>query len=90
MGWSMYLTYGTDEAKTRDLLRLAPAGSRARSDMTVGSLQYKLNNWVTFAFEESLYRTRADTAATGLPLFMGMPQHEWKDLRVEGGTIFAF
>ena len=73
MGWSMYLTYGTDEAKTRDLLRLAPAGSRARSDMTVGSLQYKLNNWVTFAFEESLYRTRADTAATGLPLFMGMP-----------------
>jgi len=50
MGWSMYLTYGTDEAKTRDLLRVAPAGSRSRSDMTVGSLQYKLNNWVTFAF----------------------------------------
>lgn len=90
MGWSMYLTYGTDEAKTRDLLRVAPTGSRARSDMTVGSLQYKLNSWVTFAFEQSLYRTRADTAATGLPLFMGLPQHEWRDLRVEGGTIFAF
>ena len=90
MGWSMYLTYGTDQAKTRDLLRLDPNGSRARSDMTVGSLQYKLNNWVTFAFEQSLYRTRANTAAAGLPLFMGMPQHEWKDLRAEGGTIFSF
>ena len=90
MGWSMYLTYGTDEANTRDLLRIAPAGSRARSDMSVGSIQYKLNNWVTFAFEQSLYRTRADTAASGLPLFMGLPQHEWKDIRAEGGTIFSF
>jgi hypothetical protein len=90
MGWSMYLTYGTDQAKTRDLLRLNPNGSRARSDMSVGSLQYKLNSWVTFAFEESLYRTRANTAAAGLPVFMGIPQHEWKDLRSEGGTIFTF
>ncbi|HWF38231.1 MAG TPA: hypothetical protein VG322_06920 [Candidatus Acidoferrales bacterium] len=71
MGWSMNFIYGTDEAKTRDLLRAAPAGSRARSDMSVGNIQYKLNNWVTFAFEQSLYRTRADTGATGLPLFMG-------------------
>lgn len=90
MGWSMNLIYGTDEAKTRDLLRAAPAGSRARSDMSVGNIQYKLNSWVTFAFEQSLYRTRADTAAGGLPLFMGLPQHEWKDIRSEGGTIFSF
>ncbi|HEX4003545.1 MAG TPA: hypothetical protein VHX36_12915 [Candidatus Acidoferrales bacterium] len=90
MGWTMYFTYGTDEAKTSDLLHLAPAGSRARSDMSVGTIYYKLNTWVSFAYEQSLYRTRADTAASGLPLFMGEPQHEWKDFRSEGGTIFTF
>lgn len=90
MGWTAYFTYGEDQAKTRDLLHLEPAGSRQRSDMTVGTIYYKLNNWVSFGFEESLYRTRADTAASGLPLFMGLPSHEWKDLRSEGGTIFTF
>lgn len=90
MGWTAYFTYGEDQAKTRDLLHLEPAGSRQRSDMTVGTIYYKLNNWVSFGFEESLYRTRANTAASGLPLFMGLPSHEWKDLRSEGGTIFTF
>ncbi|HTW24373.1 MAG TPA: hypothetical protein VMD78_12280, partial [Candidatus Baltobacteraceae bacterium] len=90
MGWTMYFTYGTDEAKTSDLLHLAPAGSRARSDMSVGTVYYKLNNWVSFAYEQSLYRTRANTAASAFPLFMGEPQHEWKDFRSEGGTIFTF
>lgn len=89
-GWSVYFTCGNDEAKTRDLLRLEPAGSRARSDMSVGTLYYKLNNWVTFAFEQSLYRTLADPEASGYPLFMGEPQREWKDVRSEGGTIFSF
>jgi hypothetical protein len=88
MGWTTYLTYGTDQAKTRDLVRLEPDGSRGRSDMSVGTIYYKLNSRITFAFEESLYRTRADDAAAGLPLFMGMPAHEWRDLRSEGGTIF--
>ncbi|HTZ99771.1 MAG TPA: hypothetical protein VMB02_05530 [Candidatus Aquilonibacter sp.] len=90
MGWSAYFTYGTDQAKTSDLLHLEPAGSRARSDMTVGTIYYKLNNWLTFGYEQSLYRTRADTAASGLPIFTGQPAHEWKDLRSEGGTIFTF
>jgi hypothetical protein len=89
-GWSVYFTYGTDEAKTRDLLRLEPAGSRARSDMSVGTVYYKLNKWVAFAYEQSLYRTRPNTEASGYPLFMGEPQHEWKDIRSEGGTIFSF
>jgi len=91
--------YGTDQANTRDLLHTsATASSRSRSDMSVGTLNYKLNKWVSFAFEQSLYRTRANTAteinpATGLPrypLFEGVPQHEWRDLRSEGGVIFSF
>jgi len=30
------------------------AGARHKSFMSVGPLYYKLNNWVTFAFEQSL------------------------------------
>jgi hypothetical protein len=89
-GWSLYLMYGTDEANTNDLLHIEPGGSRARSDMSVGTINYKLNKWVSFSYEQSLYRTRANTAAAGFPLFEGMPQHEWKDLRSEGGVIFSF
>jgi len=97
-GWSLYLLYGTDQANTDDLLKMSTtASTRSRSDMTVGTLNYKLNKWVSFAYEQSLYRTRANTAtfnpATGLPgfpLFEGIPQHEWRDLRSEGGVIFSF
>jgi hypothetical protein len=89
-GWSLYGMYGTDQANTRDLIKAAPGGSRARSDMTVGTLNYKLNKWVSFSFEESLYRTRANTAVPDFPLFMGLHQHEWRDLRSEGGAIFSF
>jgi hypothetical protein len=96
-GWSLYLLYGTDQANTHDLLHnSATASSRARSDMTVGTLNYKLNKWVSFAYEQSLYRTRANTATRnaaglpGFPLFEGIPQHEWRDLRSEGGVIFSF
>jgi hypothetical protein len=96
-GWSLYLLYGMDQANTDDLLHTsATASSRARSDMTVGTLNYKLNKWVSFAYEQSLYRTRANTATRnaaglpGFPLFEGIPQHEWRDLRSEGGVIFSF
>ena len=89
-GWSFYAMYGTDQANTNDLMRAAPGGSRSRSDMSVGTLNYKINKWVSFSFEESLYRTRANTAVPDFPLFMGLPQHEWKDLRSEGGAIFSF
>jgi len=89
-GWSLYLMYGTDQANTDDLAHAAPGGSRARSDMSVATLNYKLNKWVSFSFEQSLYRTRANTAVAELPLFIGIPQHEWRDLRSEGGLIFSF
>jgi hypothetical protein len=95
-GWSLYALYGTDQANTDDLLKASPGGSRSRSDMTIGTLNYKLNKWVSFAFEESLYRTRANTGSVNgitnvpLPLFEGVPQHEWRDLRSEGGVIFSF
>ncbi len=102
-GLSIAFHYGIDYAKARDLRHFAVTtptavnrGSRAKSDMAAATFQWKLNNWVTFAAEESLYRTRALTGSTisgtpiPLPLFRGSPSREWHDLRSEFGTIFTF
>jgi hypothetical protein len=91
-GWSLYLYYGIDYAKARDVRRfVTAAGSRLKSDLANATLYYKLNNWVTFAFEQSLYRTRALTGpGIALPLFRGSPSREAHDVRTEVGTIFSF
>lgn len=91
MGWSLYMHYGIDFAKARDVERFNPTGARHKSPLYAGTLYYKLNNWVTFAFEQSLYETDAVPGPTGaLPLFRGIPSRTWRDLRSEGGTIFTF
>jgi hypothetical protein len=91
MGWSFYLHYGVDFAKARDVERFNPGGARHKSPLYAGTLYYKLNNWVTFAFEQSLYETDAVPGPTGeLPLFRGIPSRTWRDVRSEGGTIFNF
>jgi hypothetical protein len=92
MGWSVYFHYGVDFAKARDVERFSPGGARHKSPLYAGTLYYKLNNWVTFAFEQSLYETNAVPGpVTGdLPLFRGIPSRTWRDLRSEGGTIFTF
>jgi len=91
MGWSLYLHYGVDFAKARDVERFNPGGARHKSPLYAGTVYYKLNNWVTFAFEQSLYETNAVPGTAGaLPLFRGIPSRTWRDLRSEGGTIFTF
>jgi hypothetical protein len=93
-GWSLYFHYGEDFAKARDVRRTLAAGARGTRDKSwvyAGTLYYKLNNWVTFGFEQSLYETHALPGSTGaLPLFNGIPSRIWRDLRSEGGTIFTF
>jgi hypothetical protein len=90
-GWTAYLHYGYDQATARDARRF---GGRARSDILMGSVHYRVNAFVTFALEESLLRTRAannsrfDTG--GLPLFRGTPSRVTHDLRSEFATIFTF
>jgi hypothetical protein len=86
-GWSLYALYGIDQAKTRDLDRVA--GTRRYSTMAVGTLNYKLNRWVSFSFEQSLYTTHANPEVP-LPLFKGVRSREWNDIREEGGPIFNF
>lgn len=91
-GWTAYLYYGIDEALPRDARRFAPV--RGRSDLFSGNIQYKLNSWITFAFEQGYYRTRAaNRSATdfgGLPLFRGIPSYTSHNVRSEFATIFTF
>ncbi|MGA2571409.1 MAG: hypothetical protein ABSF23_12885 [Terracidiphilus sp.] len=87
-GWSLYALYGVDQAKTRDLVRLG-GSTRRYSTMAVGTLNYSLNRWVSFSFEQSLYTTHANPEEP-LPLFRGVPSREWNDVREEFGPIFNF
>jgi hypothetical protein len=89
-GWTMYLHYGYDQVMARDVRRLG--GGREKGDMFAPSIQYKMNSFVSFVVEESLYRTRAlPLLSTGnFPLFRGRPTREMNDFRSEIGTIFTF
>lgn len=101
-GWTFYLHYSFDEALTRDVRLLYAAAqfqgqtgstlagnTRNKGDLAAATLYYKLNNLVSFGFEESYYRTRM---ANGLPepLWVGKPATSWHDLRFESGPIFTF
>jgi hypothetical protein len=85
-GWQLYLHYGIDEAKTRDIRRTAIRTNKG--DLAAATLLYKLNNWVTFAFEQSMYRGRTPPGVFGT--FRGNPARSARDLRSEFGTIFTF
>jgi hypothetical protein len=91
-GWSAYLHYGYDQALARDARRFA--GPRGKGDLFAANVQYKLNSFVTFAFEQSYYRTRSANATSaaqnGLPLFRGVPAMQTQNVRSEFATIFTF
>jgi len=89
-GWTMNLHGGFDAVQANDARRLA-LPSRARSDWFFGNLQYKMNAWVTFAFEQSLYETIAIPNSSGaFPLFAGTQHRVANDRRSEFATIFTF
>lgn len=88
-GWSLYAMYGVDQAKTRDLDHVGAGGNRRYSTVAAGTLNYKLDKFVTFSFEESLYTTHANPHEP-LPLFRGVPSREWNDVREEFGPVFSF
>src|SRR5947208_5332619 len=91
MGCSLYMHYGVDFAKARDVERFNPGGARHKSPLYAGTLYYKLNNWVTLAFEQSLYETNAVAGTAGaLPLFRGIPSRTWSALRRHRATVFTF
>src|SRR5215217_6829418 len=87
-GWTAYLYYGDDQATARDARRFGGRGTR--SDLFSGNLQYKWNQWVTFAYEQGYYRTRAANRAGALPLFRGIPSFTTHNIRSEFAAIFSF
>ncbi len=87
-GWTAYLYYGDDQATARDARRFGGRGTR--SDLFSGNIQYKWNQWITFAYEQGYYRTRADFRAGALPLFRGIPSFTTHNVRSEFATIFTF
>lgn len=90
-GWTAYAMYGYDDARASDVLRISANGNRQKSDLFSANLQYKLNAFVTFAYEQSLYRTRAIRGLNGtLPLLRGIPSSETHNVRSEFATIFTF
>lgn len=92
-GWTLDLGYNIDQSKARDLRQTFGAtGGRYKNDWARATLNYKLNNWVQFGFEEGYYRTRAIPGPTGgLPIVIdGREQRVWKDLHEQISTIFYF
>ena len=90
-GWSANLHFAKDAVVATDLYKVVPAGGRAKSYWAFGNLQYKMNSFVTFAYEEGLYWTVAVPSPAGVfPLWQGFPTREAKNLRSEFATIFTF
>ncbi len=87
-GWTGYIYYGYDQATARDARRFGARGSR--SDLFSGNLQYKWNSFVTFGYEQGLYRTRATDRFGALPLFRGIPSYTSHNIRSEFAAIFSF
>src|SRR5207302_9188580 len=92
-GWTWYLHYGLDDPFARDVRRQSVTGAatnngRGKGDLFSTQFQYKMNPFVTFAWEESLYRTRTVNSIGAL--FAGKLSREQNDVRTEIGTIFTF
>ena len=95
-GWQLFLHMGKDQVVSADLKNpgfsgnaniLAPLPLRMGM-LTAATLYYKLNPYVTFGFEQSIYATRLVSGANYT--IAGKPSNEWQDHRTEFGPIFTF
>lgn len=97
-GWQLYLHYGLDDPYARDVrhtgsISATSAGLRDRSDMAAATLYWKFNQFLTFGYEESYYRTRLSNGGTPnitTPTWDGGPVRSWQNVRSEFSTIFSF
>jgi hypothetical protein len=98
-GWQLLFTIGKDQVNDHDLnnpgyVAAYNGGGTAPLPLlmgktAIGTLYYKFNNWCQFAFEQSVYATRAKDHLT-LYTIAGAPSNEWQDHRTEVGPIFTF
>ncbi|MGA7687183.1 MAG: hypothetical protein WCA58_19380 [Terriglobales bacterium] len=96
-GWQLYLDFGKDQVVDRDLNNpyyTANANTLSPLPLSMGkmaalSLYYKLNPYISFGFEQSIYATRLEDHLD-LYNIAGIPSNEWQDHRSEFGPIFTF
>jgi len=95
-GWQLFLHMGKDQVVAADLRNpgftgnaniLAPLPLRMGT-LDAATLYYKVNPYVTFGFEESIYATRLISGANYT--IAGQPSNQWADHRTEFGPIFTF
>ncbi len=90
-GWTLYMYYAFDDAFASDVRKIG--NTRQKNDLAAATLNWKMNNLVTFTWEQSYYRTRAVGDPTGVapfPIYRGVPSRQWQDIRTEIGPIFSF
>jgi hypothetical protein len=89
-GWQVFLHAGKDQVVKNDLIQATGNGGLPllMGKVFAATLYYKLNPWVTFGFEQSVYGTRL---APGVDYdIAGSPDNLWQDHRTEFGPIFSF
>ena len=103
-GWQLYLHAGKDQVVHRDLAHgfgfgcgsadgLTPCNGAiplSQSRLFAATLYYKVNQWATFAFEQSQYQTTLLPEIGAAYTVAGTPATKWKDQRTEFGPIFSF
>jgi hypothetical protein len=89
-GWQLYFDLGKDQVVHKDLYNPNAEGvlPLLMGKMAVATLYYKLNPYVTFGFEQSIYATRLKSGVDYT--IAGSPDNEWQDHRTEFGPIFTF
>ncbi len=89
-GWQLYFDFGKDQVLHKDLYNPNAQGvlPLLMGKMAVATLYYKLNPYVTFGFEQSIYATRLKSGVDYT--IAGSPDNEWQDHRTEFGPIFTF
>jgi len=97
-GWQLYFNHGLDAVVHSDFAKAKDIGADGagpyRSTLNAVTLFYRLNPWVQFGFEESLYSSYALPNNAGVfppnTSVAGIPSRTWRDLRSEFGPIFTF
>jgi hypothetical protein len=96
-GWQLFLHIGKDQVVHHDLDYAGYTGNAnilsplplSMGKLAAATLYYKLNPYVTFGFEQSIYATRIKDGLPGYTI-AGKPSNEWQDHRSEFGPIFTF
>jgi hypothetical protein len=103
-GWQLLLHAGKDQVVHPDIKHALGIGCGSADGLTAcnggiplsqsrllaATLYYKVNNWATFALEQSQYQTTLTPEVGPLYTIAGTPATKWKDQRTEFGPIFTF